>query len=418
MLDEEAQGALADLDALPAPSRAALARLVDAYLALEAAAERAYAAADFDALRDHAALPAELFRAAGLDLGPVLGARAELLDAAFAARDAFAAHPGAWPRQGPLIVPPFFAVDIGVTDWTYTDDLFFVFDAGGDDRYLNNAGGNGGNVAPCGLPFAGSAPASALVDLDGRDQYGDPAAPHRCGANGGGYFGVGALVDLSISTQTLDLSADDDVYVAAIFGVNGGAYVGGVGFLFDEAGRETYLSVDPFYGGVALGANGAGDQGVALLLDGGGDDVYVAGTVAANGGADGGLGLLLDVSGHDRYTGGSRSTNGGAREYGVGLLLDLAGADRYTAGGQGANGGGYGGIGAHLDWDGDDAYVATALGVNGGADPGDFNGVPTPLSIGLLLNIGGADTYQDSAGGTGADKTVLPKGLLGLQVDA
>jgi hypothetical protein len=96
--------------------------------------------------------------------------------------------------------------------------------------------------------------------------------------------------------------------------------------------------------------------------------------------------LYDDGTGNDTYSAGDDGTNGGS--FGSGFLLDTGAQDHYTAGPSG-----------------------TAIkGVNGGGDGGH----------GLLLDVDKTqlgDTYLDAQGGTGTDKTVALKGLVGSQLD-
>jgi hypothetical protein len=82
--------------------------------------------------------------------------------------------------------------------------------------------------------------------------------------------------------------------------------------------------------------------------------------------------------------------NGGATSFGRGTLHDLGG---------------------------DDAYLAVGLTANGGA--GDLTGLqgiaPIP-AVGLLRDEGGRDTYLDGLVSC-ADCTLVPKGVLGAQID-
>ena len=97
----------------------------------------------------------------------------------------------------------------------------------------------------------------------------------------------------------------------------------------------------------------------------------------------------------------------------------MGGNDSYFAGAGGVNGGSWVGSGFLFDGGGDDNYVADQDGANGQADPvlGCFVGCLYNHAAGLLLDKGGRDNYADNAGGTGADRTVVPKGLVGAQVD-
>ncbi len=312
--DAQRRAAL-DLDLLPQPARDALAGVVTAYAAFDDAALTADAAA-------------------------VYGARARLLDSVVALRDAApAARQSDQSQAAVLNLCPAVALDLQGTSDTYTANCALTVDVGGDDTYLNNAGGSnvlGVPQASCGgFQVTG---AGALVDLAGRDRYVSGLA---CGINGGGSNGAGFLLD----------AAGDDVYEAAIGGVNGGGSGRGHGFLLDVAGH----------------------------------DAYRAGNYAANGGAGwSGVGALIDTGGNDSYEASSWGTNGGAHERGHGLLIDTTGTDSYTA---------------------------HANGANGSADPATFG-------TGLLLDGGGTgDKYVDYDGGTGTDKTVVPKGPVGAQLD-
>ncbi|MCA1812893.1 MAG: hypothetical protein LC624_02945, partial [Halobacteriales archaeon] len=165
----------------------------------------------------------------------------------------------------------------------------------------------------------------------------------------------------------------DDAYEAGGFGVNGGGD-GGSGFLYDAAGDDAYR-------GEREGVNGGGDiLGTGFLWDAAGDDAYAAGDLAGNGGASGGAGFLLDAAGDDVYTAGSFGANGGASG-----LVGLRGQGAHTVldGGVAAAS-----AGMLLDLAGNDVYVAGSAGTNGGAQG----------SFGLLLDHGGHDAYDDSAG--------------------
>ncbi|MCA1814240.1 MAG: hypothetical protein LC624_09880 [Halobacteriales archaeon] len=299
------------------------------------------------------------FDAAAPQLAGVLGPRAALLDAMVGFRDALAVE-AAPPLR--LQVPGAFALDLAGTSDAYIQDFALQIDVGGDDTYRNHAGGsNVGGSDACAIPSTGHG--SALLDLAGDDRY---VSGRRCGVNGGGWLGgAGLLVD----------AAGDDVYAAWDNAVNGGAILG-----------------------------------TGLLLDAQGDDTYLAGGVGTNGGAaERGLGMLLDLAGNDQYLAGPVGTNGGGDLLGSGLLLDAGGNDAYVATQIGVNGGGWlGGTGMLLDASGDDRYTAGLLAINGGGGT---------AGIGLLLDGAGHDAYEDLEGGSGADRTVAPKGLVGAQLD-
>jgi hypothetical protein len=150
-----------------------------------------------------------------------------------------------------------------------------------------------------------------------------------------------------------------------------------------------------------------------LTLDLGGDDIYTNGaggsssTISCEG-----VGALIDLSGNDQYLGRSTCASGtgginGGGYAGFGFLLDAAGNDAYSAAQPVANGGAFDGVGSLLDVAGNDTYTAGSSAVNGGSNGGG----------GLLLDAGGTDSYVASDGGAGTDRTVVPKGLVGAQID-
>lgn len=437
-----------------------------------------------------------------------------------------------------LDVPGLVHIDLGVSDDVYERDYALIVDGGGNDRYLNNAGGTGG----CDPDILNDPPHSAaLVDLGGDDRYGDPATAEDCSAtnggaiagagflydgdgtdvyiggdaangagglggagflydagvandeyhasgnagNAGGFLGSGVLIDeggsdlydghdyangaggatapfiggfgflvdwgggddryegheyvnagtfYAESTGFLFDGGGDDEYVGEEEGVNGGGK-GGEGILIDASGDDRYLAEGHrgINGGGMWGNTfvlnpfgGEGPPGAGFLYDGGGDDLYSAGDFAVNGGAAfGGSGFLYDNGGDDAYLAGSHGANGGGSA-GAGFLYDANGSDRYDAGSRGANGGGYLGVGRLVDRAGDDVYVAVDDGANGqGGGTVDVwipptAPEPTPVPVpgaGLLLDEGGRDEYEDLAGGTGIDRTVVPKGTVGAQID-
>lgn len=291
---------------------------------------------------------------------------------------------------GPIDLCPVLALEPTGVDSIYRTDCVLIVDRGGNDTYLNNAGGSGVTLPenePCLIYDAGGG--AALLDLAGDDVYGDPEAPRSCGANGGGAAGLGMLIDL----------AGDDVYHADSYGTNGGGSLH-PGLLVDLVGNDTYRAG-------SHGTNGGGDQaGTGALVDLAGDDMYSARQKGTNGGAyQGGAGLLLDARGDDGYRADQDGVNGGAKEGGVGLLVDLAGNDTYEAGYSGTNGGGdIGALGTLLDVAGDDRYETGSLSVNGGSIAG----------IGILIDGRGSDRYlARSAAANGGSHT----GGLGHLVD-
>ncbi|MCA1819866.1 MAG: hypothetical protein LC620_07460, partial [Halobacteriales archaeon] len=259
-------------------------------------------------------------------------------------------------------------------------------------------------------------------------------------------------------------------------GVNGGVFGGGeegVGFLLDAGSeRDVYQAgVGTTCGGSECSAGGTGTNGgsygsVAALIDLGGSDLYEAGVDATHscaltsaaitgyactagsrgvqgGAASGGVGLLLDTFGNDTYSAGT-----GSSVTCTGSVTSTALTGEFTVGSLGVNGGTFLGAGLLVDGTGVDAYAAgtgstlscpalsvlfsgsTVVGFPDGVGKYGVNGgsgnllLATNLEsdwwpgVGLLWDAGSfGDTYADNEGGTGTDKTVVPKGTLGAQLD-
>lgn len=250
----EQQDEIGRLDELPEPVRGELTDLIDAFLAFDQALADAYEDADIDALqamdegptippwelvdgedvygleeqadpqaqglpdRSSALTDAlaaseateglvERFAEAGVDLGEVLPARTALLDAAVdlerALKETGPTTPTSVAGQPLVSLPPALAVDVMGEDHVYTEDYALVVDTGGQDRYENNAGGNGllgEATGDCRLDALGSpshgplAPAAAVFDYgQSSDVY--ASGDRSCGVRGGGYLGAGMLVD-------------------------------------------------------------------------------------------------------------------------------------------------------------------------------------------------------------------------------
>ncbi|MBM3314452.1 hypothetical protein FJY71_01225, partial [candidate division WOR-3 bacterium] len=127
----------------------------------------------------------------------------------------------------------------------HAENAALLIDLGGNDTYLNNAGGCGrsGGVAVC-------------IDHAGDDGYETPDSNY---VQGFGFLGVGVLVDL----------AGNDAYRAKHFAQGTGIL--GFGVLWDKAGNDTF-SAHAF-------CQGAGMFGFGTLLDDAGSDVYDCATM-------------------------------------------------------------------------------------------------------------------------------------------
>jgi hypothetical protein len=273
----------------------------------------------------------------------------------------------------------------GQQDDRHIDAADMLIDLGGNDIYLNNAGGT-----------AGVRPAALLVDLAGDDRYETTFA-----TQGAGFLGVGLLVDL----------AGDDRYSATDFCQGAGWF--GCGQLCDRSGNDEYHA--------GFFAQAAAGFGFALLWDRDGNDHYQAVGMAQAASTTQGAAFLIDSAGDDDYRcGGSRELFW-TRPLGVGqgaavgvrvtpvrtsptfygglAFLDDGGGNDHMYCATFGQGSGYCfGIGVLVNTGGDDQFVA---GLNS-------QGAGLHLAAGLLLKQGGDDFYDcdEGSGGVGADRGV------------
>ena len=290
----------------------------------------------------------------------------------------------------------------GAGDNVYHDDCCILIDIGGNDRYVNRAGGA---VGILGKPF------SVLIDLAGDDCY----FSDRLFSQGAALFGAGVLIDC----------AGNDVYRAAHY--SQGASIFGTGLLWDMAGADMYQA--------GFFAQGAADFGTALLVDNIGNDNYrcwsygqgfastwAAGTLADFAGNDiytaggkylhvpllpheyrsfshgfalgrrpdagGGVALLCDRSGNDFYD-GEVFCEATSYWYSLGMIWDGSGYDHYTAAQYSQGAGIHLSIGVLVDEEGDDSYISRL---------GPAQGQGHDFSVGALVDRKGDDYYCCSGG--------------------
>lgn len=248
--------------------------------------------------------------------------------------------------------PEQFIILGGTCDDEYNASVNRVIqiDLGGNDTYLNNAGG------------ADSANPAVTTDLD-------EAREHML---------VAISVDLSV-----DLHSGFDTYSSARVSTQGAA-PNGIGILFDDGGNDGYTAT-------AGSGQGQGSlQGIGVLVDLAGDDTYNAGQLA-QGSESGGYLLDLGEGGNDTYSAGTGSQGGQAVPFPAGslppVLFDAGGSDTYTVLGIGQGVGGY-----LIDVSGNDTYAAT------GSPRQDFldgwaQGVGFVVNDGFLIDGGGNDYY-------------------------
>lgn len=290
-----------------------------------------------------------------------------------------------------------------------------LIDGAGDDRYTGGSAGVNGGARGDGVvwvfPDAEPGPsASLLVDGAGSDRY----TAEVDGVNGGGSSTLGA----ASSGALLDASGHDE-YVGGGSGANGGGYAWDAsarGLLMDGGGDDRFVAHDPGHGihrpltRSTIGWGGSNGGGVDIQ-DGLVPQCQLLGCWPYW--LSGSSGTLVDFGGDDVYDAvGPHALNGGAWGGGQGFLFDAAGRDTYRAEGSGANGGaGDTGAGLLYDGDGDDRYQASGRSINGG---GSETIVP---SAAVLFDRHGNDEYVDNGGPTQNDCSSVPKGLAGAQVD-
>jgi len=283
-------------------------------------------------------------------------------------------------------------------DTEYKKDCAVTLDIGGNDRYLNNAGGS----------VPGSINAAVVIDISGNDRYEGGDA-----CQGAGYCGVGILADLS----------GDDVYKANNHAQGAGLL--GFGLLMDEAGNDSYsgnlgLQGYALYGYGVLNDRSGNDEyrvatfgqgfaatcGVASLIEEGGDDRYSAGgkygfyTDVDSGGVCGaatgmrvypydkgytvygGIGFLSEQAGNDFYNCGTFAW-GGSYLLALGMAVESGGNDTYTGADYVGGSGCHLGAAVFIDREGNDTYKIKDHSL----------GATLDLSSGIMLELGGDDTY-------------------------
>ncbi len=278
-----------------------------------------------------------------------------------------------------------------------------LYDVAGDDTF------RGGHLC-----FgAGLAGVGMLIDRAGNDVY-----TGKTMTQGFAMFGLGWLDDW----------AGNDLH-DAWFMAQGAAATMGIGILSDHRGNDIYRAGGwllnapllekekvhySFAQGFATGFRedtGGKSGGIGFLYDGAGDDTYSAESYAQGASYWFSFGALLDMGGHDSYDsyyysqasamhltvaalmdmGGddSYSCKKGAmhaigHDYGVAVMLDRAGNDAYTGANTKPGVGNANGVGIFVDSAGDDGY-------NG--PPAVGNPARGSGSVGIFVDLGGADRY-------------------------
>jgi hypothetical protein len=248
--------------------------------------------------------------------------------------------------------------------------LGILLDRAGDDRYHAALWAQG-----LGHPLG----FGVLDDLDGADHY-------FCGGlyldsydETPGYDGWGQGVGAGIrqvangGIGTILDGGGDDIYEFDYMS-HGGGYWLGAGFARDFGGNDQRL-------GATRKAYGGGSRGQSLFQR------------FSNGyGCHYALGFLFDDAGDDTYNGTIMGI-GFAWDCAVGVLCDFAGSDRYEATGGGTQGNGaQAGLGILYDYDGDDVYLGYG---QGNASPSiTYHDLPAcGGNFGFVVDYGGEDSY-------------------------
>lgn len=258
---------------------------------------------------------------------------------------------------------------------------------------------------------------TALIDLEGNDQYDTTAAAGFAFA----VLGNALLVDL----------AGNDHYIAKQW-AQGSAFAG-IAALYDHEGNDHY-SADSFSQAVALFGSGLlvdrkGNDvysikhhgqalglpyGQAVLMDNSGNDHYIMRNgLTSSYNEDkktseswgqgvgkgfryilpGGLGLLVDTRGNDTFS-AHEFAQGGGYYYGIGLLYSLgSGDDHYQGSRYNAGFSAHQAIGGLIDMGGNDHYQTTGPA---------FCGTAWDQSISLFYDQSGNDTYTSKEFSLGA----------------
>ncbi|MEW6052060.1 MAG: hypothetical protein AB1644_13485 [Candidatus Zixiibacteriota bacterium] len=295
---------------------------------------------------------------------------------------------------------------IAKTDYTLGSGCFSVgllLDFGGDDQYsarsfglgsgyygfglLYDAGGNDRYDGDTHVQGAGTFGLGLLIDESGRDIYN--AAVYSQGF--GFVQGLGAIYELDGSDSYYaggkykDNLRFRDHYLSLSQGFGYGirpTLSGGIGAIVDLKGSDTYYS-DIFAQGASYWWS------LGILYDSSGNDSYQSFQYAQGAATHMTLGALIDDYGNDVYF-GKRLMHGCGHDYSCGLILDRHGNDTYTAYDLSQGAGSANGVGIQIDNEGEDRYlVKDTVNTQGFGDSRrDFG------SIGLLIDLGGADQYN------------------------
>jgi hypothetical protein len=298
-----------------------------------------------------------------------------------------------------------------------------IVDMSGDDIYQGNSWNLGagffgggilwdkkGNDHYYGDTFtmgAGCFGYGILRDDEGNDTY--EAALYSQGF--GFTEGIGILQDLSGNDRYFaggkykDILRYADHYISLSQGFGYGIrpYIsGGLGYLIDKSGNDTYES-DIFGQGCSYWWS------TGILADGEGNDKYLSYQYAQGCGTHMTAGCLYDGSGNDLYS-GKGLMQGVGHDRSVAICYDGSGDDNYVAADLSQGAGSANGIGIQADLNGNDSYIVKSnKNTQGFGDARRDYG-----SIGIFIDVTGKDSY---AGGKGADSTWWSGSNWGIGLD-
>lgn len=328
-----------------------------------------------------------------------------------------------------------------------TDKVHLIIDRAGNDQY------EGDNYAVA----CGHFGVSILIDEQGNDIYRAKSFSLGCGV-----FGVGLLIDKmgndtyygdtftqgagGFGIGVLRDEDGNDLYQGALY-AQGFASTYGIGILGDKTGNDRYIVLEKYTDeiryldhylslsqGFSIGFRPDLSAGIGMILEGRGNDYYIADIFAQGASYWYGIGAIVDDAGNDSYI-AYQYAQGSGVHIALGALIDMSGDDNYVAKGVSQGCGHDLALGILYDIKGDDSYVAFDL--SQGA--GNANGVGLLIdesgddaysvkrahntqgygnfrreygSIGVLIDIKGKDAYY-----SGKDASLWKKGEYGIGID-
>lgn len=259
---------------------------------------------------------------------------------------------------------------------------------------LMDLGGNGSYE----IDFFGQSAAafgtSLLWDKYGNETY---IAHEGMAQAASSTLGIAFLVDnagndlYSAGGSTASLARDSGIGQGGSIGVRGSPWIGhpsfygGVSFLFDKEGNDSYWT--PWFG-----QGSAYFLGLGILVDGDGNDQFKASVDAQGQGLHLAAGLLLKKGGKGYFSGGWGSM-GVAADRSVGMLIDMGGDDIYEGLGHSIGSARKPkALGVFIDVQGNDRYSFKDSSNGNIQKPESPDEWPTAL----FLDLNGIDAYPEN----------------------